>query len=463
MLKRISTSKHGLYELIASGARLPTKGNLVTVIVGKNGTGKSRLLRSVVSFFLDSKIDFEKKSLSRTEKLTLDAIPEFDTFPSRIICVSMNPFDKFPLIRRNVRSDFYSYLGLRQLGTVDLGLAYMSRIMSTLIDAICAERGQAESVANTLRYLGYAPEIHATFNSIPSSIIEELVSKGPHEMLNRGTKNSMINLARMEFLTTLWGFLQKAPENEQLLHSVLKKRSRLRGGNRSQQTLIISSRGLMSADAHIDGNDENLHDLIILISSGVLRLKDIRLWKSKKNSGSVIKLSEASSGEQTVLMSLLGIASQIQDGALICIDEPEVCLHPEWQERYIELLHNTFARYDGCHFLIATHSPQIVAQLPSEKCYVTQMETGKSSKSEISSNHSIDFQLARVFQAPGFQNEYLTRLALNTIVRVSKTKIFDKQSLEDYSILNESRPHLRENDPLIDLILSLDEMKAVYE
>ncbi|PNU29376.1 AAA family ATPase, partial [Serratia marcescens] len=78
----------------------------------------------------------------------------------------------------------------------------------------------------------------------------------------------------------------------------------------------------------------------------------------------------ASSGEQCILLSLLGIAANISDNTLILIDEPEISLHPEWQEKYISLLMNIFERYQSCLFVIATHSPQIVSKLNPRGSYI---------------------------------------------------------------------------------------------
>ncbi len=44
-------------------------------------------------------------------------------------------------------------------------------------------------------------------------------------------------------------------------------------------------------------------------------------------------------------MNILGISTEIRDNSLICIDEPELSLHPKWQEKYMKLLMNTFSDY----------------------------------------------------------------------------------------------------------------------
>jgi len=162
------------------------------------------------------------------------------------------------------------------------------------------------------------------------------------------------------------------------------------------------------------------------------------------------------------MMGLLGIGSQICDGALICIDEPEVCLHPEWQARYIELLYQTFDGYRDCHFVIATHSPQVVAHLPRGNCYVTPMETGIAQSSARYAGQSIDFQLARLFQAPGHRNEYLIRVAVNLFTRATQSKHFDVEAEEELKMLESAVAHTDRSDPLRELVAALAMMRANY-
>ncbi len=108
---------------------------------------------------------------------------------------------------------------------------------------------------------------------------------------------------------------------------------------------------------------------------GVVNFQDVTLRKLATNAP--FSIAEASSGEQAVVISILGIASQIEDNCIVCIDEPEICLHPEWQERYIKLLHSIFSMYSGCQFIIATHSPQIVSNLEPENSFPKSSEAFK--------------------------------------------------------------------------------------
>ncbi|MGL1156999.1 AAA family ATPase [Vibrio parahaemolyticus] len=210
----------------------------------------------------------------------------------------------------------------------------------------------------------------------------------------------------------------------------------------------------------MDGLYEINEDFLFLIQSGIAKLRDVTLEKRELRQR--VRISDASSGEQSVVMAMLGIASQIEDHTLVCIDEPEVCLHPEWQERYIDLLVTAFSNYTGCQFIIATHSPQIVSNLPERNCNIMSMETGQLESSREYQHRSADYQLAAIFKAPGHRNEYLNRIALNTFVKVGKNKSFDHEDTDTLELLSDSLESIRTNDPLYDLVIALQEMYKKY-
>jgi hypothetical protein len=151
-------------------------------------------------------------------------------------------------------------------------------------------------------------------------------------------------------------------------------------------------------------------------------------------------------------MALLGVASHIKDGALICIDEPEICLHPQWQERYIHLLMTTFSRFKSCHFLIATHSPQIVAKLQDQNCYILDLENGITVSASEINDRSADFQLARVFKTPGFQNEYMQRVIFNALRHIGSGKSLAPDLLREVQDLLYLKEELSLDDPVRNLM-----------
>lgn len=446
----------GEFEFIDQSHACSSDDNKFTVIVGKNGTGKSRLLRNIVLgliadrvhpkvFSRDDQVSFKKEQLGW---LNIEYMPE------KIICASTSPFDKFPTLRRDSYCEEYSYLGLRGLPSSNLGLSYMSKIVFTLIAEVVKNDKQAASVSGVLEYLGYVGEILITLSPISPRLIADFSgTESPYRIIDeylRRPKFFSTDLnTQLRQLLDLDGF--------QLSRVIDAARRLEEYTRRSKLVIAINKKGMhFFSDAPIDSED-----IVLAVTSGLFRLREVELHKPSIRAP--IRFSEASSGEQSVVMSLLGIGSQIQDGSLICIDEPELCLHPEWQEKYIELLFHTFSSKRHCHFLIATHSPQIVAQIPEGNCYVMSMSDGKAQHASKFAHRSIDFQLAEVFDAPGYKNEYLSRIALNAFAKVSRNKKFDYDSKKTLEHLRKSRRDIRSKDPLNELIVALEEMASKYD
>lgn len=68
-----------------------------------------------------------------------------------------------------------------------------------------------------------------------------------------------------------------------------------------------------------------------------------------------------------------------------------------------------FERYNSCLFIIATHSPQIVSKLDAYRSYIYTIKNDELVSASEYVKRSSDFQLANLFLAPGYKNEYLTR------------------------------------------------------
>lgn len=457
MLYRYETSKR-TFDFIKGQNRHLDLRNVFTIIVGKNGTGKSRLLRELAIDYLRPKGGMKKFADIGADEAewTVGRIDKHFE-PSKLICVSTSPFDKFPLIKRTGTVPHYSYLGLRGLPSLNMGLAYLARIIYTLAEAATKSSRQSGAIGDVLEYLNYDPIIDVTFGQTSIAFLARLVnSANPLEEIDSFT--SRTSMFAGEHLTLMRQLLDV---DERTFGRFMRSaRNLLEWPKKTKIKMRLTPSGI-----HIQHESAlQAEDLVVLGRFGMLKLRDVELHKREEStpSTSSVMISEMSSGEQTVIMGLLGIGSQLEDGALVLIDEPEVCLHPEWQERYIQLLSRIFSHHHGCHFIIATHSPQIVAQLPNENCYVMQMEDGVVHRSREFSKRSIDFQLATVFNAPGFKNEYLTRIALNLFVDVSKSRRFSPENTADLKILKNSIEKLRTDDPLLDIIYSVEEIHRKY-
>jgi len=74
-------------------------------------------------------------------------------------------------------------------------------------------------------------------------------------------------------------------------------------------------------------------------------------------------------------LCLIAILMSPDPPPLICIDEPELGLHPDWIKLVGEMMQSAAAR---TQLIVATHSPQIVAKLDPEQVIVTEKENGET-------------------------------------------------------------------------------------
>lgn len=80
----------------------------------------------------------------------------------------------------------------------------------------------------------------------------------------------------------------------------------------------------------------------------------------KRDSFGRLRVSQLSSGEQQIITIYVALLFVAHKGNLVLIDEPELSLHPQWQEAFIDDVME-IAKMQHLQLIIATHSPNIVA------------------------------------------------------------------------------------------------------
>ncbi|EBJ7483087.1 ATP-binding protein [Salmonella enterica subsp. diarizonae] len=453
MIESITLQNKSLNFVIEN--ELNHDANIFTVITGKNGVGKSRLLSIIASHFLNKEDEgrFVRDRKEHNEKQSYEL--NYTSPPKKVIAVATGAFDKFPVPRRREIINEYSYLGLRGLPSFDLSAEYISKITFKLISAVRNRELDMSRIGNVLNYLGYYDEIEISFISRYSEKrIKEIAGSGNvYAAFEQRFLREMIPFAsinRSLFINEDGNIIKEAVDYAfDAMSKHTKKRQGIAG------TIIINKDGanLVSEEAFLDD------EFMFLLEAGIISTRNVHLRKN--NSKKTFSMKNASSGEQCILMSLLGIASQITDNCLICIDEPEVCLHPEWQEKYISILMDTFKDYKHCHFIIATHSPQITSKLNPTNCFILSLHDERTHSSAEVINRSIDFQLATLFRAPGFKNEYLTRELVNFLAELATEKSINTKKLIEIEKITNLKPLINDADPVKKLITLAE--KAIRE
>lgn len=427
--------------------------NIFTIVVGKNGVGKSLLLQQIICSF----VPLDQRYIERTLFSNADDFSGFSKSlrysqrPTKIIASSTSPFDKFPLDRKREFEDDYEYLGLKGLPSNNLSLGFIGRTIGSLIKTLDKNGGHLNAILRVFDYLDYVPYLKArmVLDLQPHKIREILHSVDPalslsDHMTKRGNSLFAFDGPRRQRFTAFQ------------IHEVLNALELfIATKDKPRVDIVINWRGALDGDTNVPINSV----FSILLETGLLRIRDVALRKRAVDDE--IQISDASSGEQCVLMALLGIASHIQDDALICIDEPEICLHPEWQEKYIELLMESFSSFKGCHFVIATHSPQIVSNLASQNCFVLDMQKGETVSAGEVNRKSADFQLANVFGAPGFKNEYLSREIVSALGVLGVGGELSKERLDVLYDIIELKDVIDIDDPVYKLISLLSDALEV--
>ena len=83
----------------------------------------------------------------------------------------------------------------------------------------------------------------------------------------------------------------------------------------------------------------------------------------KNSAGEKFDINELSSGEKQLFLRTLAIKMLNPENSIILIDEPELSLHPKWQQRIVDVYRKVGKNNQ---IIIATHSPHILGSVRKE-------------------------------------------------------------------------------------------------
>ncbi len=83
----------------------------------------------------------------------------------------------------------------------------------------------------------------------------------------------------------------------------------------------------------------------------------------RNEAGVEFDINGLSSGEKQLFIRVISLKSLEPEGCVILIDEPEISLHPSWQQRIVEVYQNIGK---DNQIIIATHSPHIISSIKRE-------------------------------------------------------------------------------------------------
>ena len=95
----------------------------------------------------------------------------------------------------------------------------------------------------------------------------------------------------------------------------------------------------------------------------------------ENSAGEEFDINDLSSGEKQLFLRTLSIKMLEPNNSIILIDEPELSLHPKWQQRIIEVYKKIG---ENNQIIVATHSPHILGSISNENIFILyRNENGK--------------------------------------------------------------------------------------
>jgi len=206
------------------------------------------------------------------------------------------------------------------------------------------------------------------------------------------------------------------------------------------------------------GEEDLLRMARQLTRAGLIQMSEVAL--RRKSTNQRVEITDASSGELSLVVTLLGIASSIEDRSLVLIDEPEISLHPQWQSEYLERLGDAFADFRGCHFLVATHSPTLVSGANGQRTSIIDLEDSENVDHKPTVAGSVDEVLVTTFGVVSKSNLYLRDLLVTALRGAEDGDLADSVHDETMVALESARRDLPEVDSVGELIDQLVRIRA---
>lgn len=363
------------------------EGQLTTVVVGKNGTGKSNLIEALIRIFRNLDLDetppfgYEIEYFCRGHRIIVDADP---SRPRDRVNVTVDgkhiPYSRFSSERaKYLPTHVFGYYS----GTSNRMETHFETHQERFYQDLKAGKDQP------LRPLFYARLVHsqfvllAFFNEQDQYILDFLreylsiedlghilfvmreppwkSKTGDARFWNaRGTVRKFLNILydsalaplRLEVRVPL-GF-RKSTTKEHLYLYVENKES-LR---------------------QIASNYENQGEFFKALESTYISelISEVRTRVKVKDVGGDLTFRDLSEGEQQLLMVLGLLRFTQEEESLFLLDEPDTHLNPAWGIQYLELLHKVVGKASASHIIMATHNPLVVASLERSQVLIMRHE-----------------------------------------------------------------------------------------
>jgi predicted ATPase len=364
-----------------------------TVIVGRNGTGKSNLLEALIIIFRDLDLHapplfkYELEYLCRGRRVRVDADPERSKETVRIT-VDDEPLSYKRFTQQGEQRYLPSYVFGYYSGPSNRMEMHFEKHQERFY------RDLLRNVDKPLRPLLYARLVHSQF------VLLSFFNEQDQKILDFLKENLRIEgLESILFIMRdpLWPSKEGDPRFwnargtvQGLLSNLYRlalapmratQRVNLDFRKSSQLELLylyLSDAASLSALAETYSDQQEFFKA--LESTYISNLiKEVRIRVKIRNVDGSLTFRDLSEGEQQLLMVLGLLRFTKAEEALFLLDEPDTHLNPAWSMQYLNFLKDVVDNPDNSHIIMSTHNPLVIAGLERTQVQIMQRdeETGR--------------------------------------------------------------------------------------
>lgn len=369
-----------------------------TVLVGRNGTGKSNLLEALTIIFKEldlgqkSSIAYEIEYVIENTYVKIGTDPKHG--PHKILITGPDK-DKEKATLKNLKNKllipnfvFGYYSGPSQRMEEHFKI-HQERFYKDLIDG----------VDKPLRPLFYARDVHSQF------VLLSFFTKPDKE-----TSNFLREQLRIEGIDSVlfvmrephWAKKKKSSSRQRkgdprfwnacgTVESFLSKlykcalapiRQKYRVEVGFKQTKLLDHLYLYLTDLdklrELANQYSSQQDFFKALESTYISelLHEVRIRVKVRDVNGTITFRELSEGEQQILMVLGLLRFTKADESLFLLDEPDTHLNPAWSLSYLKFLQQITGTQKNSHIIMATHDPLVISGLTRSEVQIMQRDDG---------------------------------------------------------------------------------------
>ncbi|MGR3063170.1 AAA family ATPase [Vibrio vulnificus] len=392
---------------------------LLTVLIGRNGSGKSNVIEALVRIFRaldlgDEPAPFSYKlryslGSSSDRLIEVDASPEYGSTPiqqHKIQVLFLNESGQYSLPEnislskvtrdKEGNSDYlpkhlFAYYSGPSDRLEDLFKPHRTKFYNQLL------KNQVK-IEDEVRPLFYAKPFHSQFvllafflnqqKGVGREFLEDHLGitafHSVHFVFRRPTEWSSINKKDL-----FWGskgvvreFLNRLlPHCLGAIKAERKESTSLTGRGKDNEFVHLFLPDIYSLKKVAQGLGAK--NFFKMLESTLLSdlLSSVHIKVHLKN-GEVVSFSELSEGEQQLLTVLGLLEFTIEEDSLFLLDEPDTHLNPAWAAKYHSFLKRFIPDKRFCHILMVTHHPLAIAELKKEQIQVLRKDAEGQSLAE---------------------------------------------------------------------------------